>query len=217
MEYNTARSSLKIREFGRNVQKLVDFAGTIKDDEKRNKFIRGIIKLMNQMYPGMGNVEEFQQQLWVHLYILSDYSLKMDCPFPLPTKKENDAKVNKKIDYPQGKVRYFQYGANVKSMIEKAITIEDPEKQKAFAEAIGNYMKLVYRNWNQENVSDETILGDLARMSDGKLQLSEDSNLDNLTRSSRSNNPRKKKTGSNRGGKYRKGNTQNKGRRQKRY
>lgn len=222
MEYNSERSQLKIREFGRNVQNLVDHAKTIEDDTKRSEFVNGIIKLMNQMNPSMKNMEEFQQKLWTHVFFMANYDLDVPCPYPIASINRDRVTKNESLmTYPQSKFRYRQYGKNVQSMIESAKKIEDREKQLAYGQVIASYMKMVFRNWDNENVNDLMILNDLDIMSGGILKLDPETNINSLTSStkksttsygtvSKMTKPKRK------GQKGRRSNQNNRGRRYKR-
>lgn len=180
--YNSGRDFLQMKEYGRNIQNLVNYAITINDDEKRNLLVQDIIDLMGTLNPSLRNVEDYRHKLWDHIFMISDFKLKAESPYPIPT-RELLTRRTMSLKYPRLNVRFRHYGRYVESMIEKAIGIEDPEKKKEFVEIIGNYMKLVYQNWNRDNVNDLTIKQDLESLSNGKLQLDEDSDLDSLTKS----------------------------------
>ena len=46
MKYNSELEPLKLPEYGRNVQNMVNYAKTIKDKEERTQFAHKIIKTM---------------------------------------------------------------------------------------------------------------------------------------------------------------------------
>jgi hypothetical protein len=163
---------------------MVEYTLSLEDREKRNQQAQAIIELMGQMNPGLRNVEEFRHKLWDHLYIISEGKLDVDSPYPKPN-LEVIRKKPKHIGYPKQRIKFKHYGKNVERLIEKAIEMEDEDKKKGFTECIGNYMKLVHKNWNKENANDEVIKSDIVSLSDGKLELEEGSNLDSLTRSSK--------------------------------
>ena len=82
--YNTERVRLYIPEYGRNVQKMVDYLKTIEDREKRNEQARAIIKVMEILNPAVHLEEDFEHKLWDHLFIISGFDLDMDAPYPMP-------------------------------------------------------------------------------------------------------------------------------------
>lgn len=195
MEYNTSQTTLIFREYGRNIQKLVEYAVAVEDDEKRNAIVNYIIGLMGQMNPHLKNVEQFRHKLWDHIFMISQFKLIADNPYPdfEPIQKEDIPR----LPYPKSNLRFKHYGKNVEQLIDKAVEMEDPDKQREFAKVIGNYMKMVYRNNNSDNVDDETIREDLYFLSEGQLQLDDASNLDRLSRSNRNKNKKHSNDNSN--------------------
>lgn len=189
MEYNTAREKLVISEYGRHVQSLIRYAVTVDDEVKRNKIAKYIVELMSQMNPQMKTIEEFKRKLWDHLFVISDFKLEVESPYPIPTEEEVQNKAITPLPYPKQEIEFKHYGKNVEVMIDRAKNMDHKEKQKAFATVIGNYMKMVYNNWNRDNINDEVIKNDMRMLSKGDLSLEEDTNLDALTQS----NKRKKR------------------------
>lgn len=206
MDYNSSRSKLVMKEYGRHVQKIVENCMKEKDDAKRNIFAKEIIELMGQLNPHLRNVEDFRHKLWDHLFIMSDYQLKVDSPYPIKERAEIEKKP-KPLPYPQSKIKYKHYGKNVEALVEKAIHTEDPEKKAGFTQCIGNFMKLVYQNWSKDEVNNETVKNDIRLLSKGKLQISDDQDIDSLARANRIKKPREdqnqRKGGG--GGKFRHG------------
>lgn len=181
MIYNTSRERLLIREYGRHVQRIVARALEIEDREERNRFANEIIELMGQLNPHLRNVEDFKHKLWDHLFIMSDYKLDVDSPYPKKTKEEIEKKPTP-LPYPKSKIRFKHYGKHVEALVKKAKETEDPEKREGFAHTIGNYMKLVYQNWNKESANDDVIKDDLRLLSDGELSLDSEANINLLSR-----------------------------------
>lgn len=172
MEYNSQREHLKIPEYGRNVQKLIQYATGLSDKKERNDVVKYIVYVMSQMNPNTKNVMEYDQKLWDHLYFISDFKLEVDAPYTLK-KKEDTFKKPAPVPYPNKTIKYRHYGKGIEQLIEKAIAIEEPEKRKLLVGVIANYMKLAYRNWNKENITIEAVKGDIDRISGGKLKLDE--------------------------------------------
>jgi len=206
MDYNSSRSKLVLKEYGRHVQKIVENCVQEPDRDKRNKFAKEIIELMGQLNPHLRNVEDFRHKLWDHLFIMSDYKLDVDSPYPIKGRAEIEKKP-KPLPYPQSRIKYKHYGKNVEALVAKAITTEDPEKQAGFTVCIGNFMKLVYQNWSKDEVNNETVKNDIRLLSKGKLQISDDQDIDSLARANRIKKPQEnnnnRKGGG--GGKFRHG------------
>ncbi len=200
MKYNTTRSALHFREYGRHVQQLVEHAETVQDKEERNNIVNQIIRIMGSLAPQLKSMEDFKYKLYNHLNIMSDYKLDFESPYELPTKKEADAKPEP-LHYPKSRIRFRHYGKYVKGMIDKATAEQDPEKKKEFTTCIANYMKMVHQNWNHENVTDEVIEADLEMLSDHQLKLDESASLGNFSSNkSKSSNKRRRGKSNNRSG-----------------
>ena len=170
MEYNTQNEQLIFKEYGRNIQRLVKEAIEIEDRDKRNAFANAIIALMGQLHPHLRNIEEFRFKLWHQLYILSDFKLDIDGPYPKPTREEVRLKTGD-MPYPQQRIKYKHYGKNIENLIKKAVEMEDPDKQLAMAKVIANYMRMVYKSRSNESVNEEIIKNDLRILSDGILNI----------------------------------------------
>lgn len=164
------RPDLIIPEYGRNIQKMVEYAMTIDDREERNKCVRAILSVMGQLFPYLRDMEDFNHKLWDHLHIMSDFKLNADSPYPVPNASELDAPPAR-MTYPKGDVRFGHYGRYVERMIEKCIAMEEGEEKRAFSISIANLMKQNSLNWNRSTVTDDVILKDLNYLSGGKIRL----------------------------------------------
>lgn len=170
MEYNTTRNSLIISQYGRNIQKMIEYTLTMEDRVKRTRAAFLIVDVMGQMHPQVKDTVDFKQKLWDHLHIISNLELDVDCPYPAPTKQTLEAKPEP-IPYQDNKIRYRQYGKNLQRIIEKAIELEDGTEKDAFVKTIANHLKKSYLNWNRDSVNDELIYEHLEVLSGGKLKL----------------------------------------------
>ncbi|TRO66613.1 DUF4290 domain-containing protein [Christiangramia sabulilitoris] len=168
LEYNSERSKLIIPEYGRHLQKMVEHAVSIEDDEERNKVANSIISVMGNMNPHLRDVPDFQHKLWDQLFIISDFKLEVDSPFPKPT-REMLAERPDMLQYPENNPKYRFYGNNIKRMIDAAKDYEEGELKEALVLTIANHMKKSYLNWNRDSVDDEVILEHLRDLSNGKI------------------------------------------------
>ena len=173
LEYNSERNDLIIPEYGRHVQKMVEYAKTIKDDEKRNNIAKSIISVMGNMNPHLRDVPDFQHKIWDQLFIISNFELDVESPFPKPSREELYASPEP-LPYPQNFPKYRFYGNNIKRMIDEAIKLEDGEMKEGLMFNIANHMKKCYLNWNKDSVSDKIIFDHLRELSNGKLDLKAD-------------------------------------------
>jgi hypothetical protein len=171
MEYNTTRNYLTMREYGRHIQRMVEYVLTIEDREKRQQQANTVIELMGILNPHLKNVEDFRHSLWDHLFYISDFKLDVDSPYPIPQRETYKAKPEP-LPYPSGNPRYNHLGKNIEAVIDKALQEENPEKKVGFANSIAYYMKLAYSNWHKELVHDDAIRSELNTITGGELEFS---------------------------------------------
>jgi hypothetical protein len=171
MEYNTTRNHLSMREYGRHIQKMVEYLLTIEDKEKRQQQAQVVIELMGFLNPHLRNVEDFRHKLWDHLFYISNFKLVVDSPYPIPQKETYKAKPEP-VPYPKRYPKYSHLGKNLETVIDKALQETDPEKKSGFANAIAYYMKLAYSNWHKELVHDDAIRSELDNITGGELEFS---------------------------------------------
>ncbi|TXE16029.1 DUF4290 domain-containing protein [Psychroserpens burtonensis] len=170
IEYNTEREQLIIPEYGRHLQKMVNYAKELPTKEERNKVAKSIISVMGNMQPHLRDVPDFQHKLWDQLFIIADFELDADSPYPTTTKEELNERPEP-LKYPQNFPKYRFYGNNIKTMIDVANTWEDGELKEALTYTIANHMKKCFLNWNKDTVEDYVIFNHLFELSDGKIDL----------------------------------------------
>lgn len=176
MEYNTSLPHLIISEYGRNIQKMIDFAVTVEDRDERNRVAQAIINVMGQLNPHLRDVTDFKHKLWDHIFIISDFKLDVDSPYPKPTRETFQTKPER-VPYPHDVIRYKHYGKTVEAIIAKAKEYPEGEEKNVLVEQIANLMKRSYLTWNRDSVNDEVILAQLSELSNGELKLADPSSL----------------------------------------
>lgn len=169
MEYNTSREQMSMKEYGRHIQKMVDYVLTIQDKTKRQQQAEVLIELMGFLNPHLKNVEDFKHKLWDHLFFMSDFKLDVESPYPIP-QKETYKEKPEPLPYPHRKPKYAHLGKNLEQIIDKALHEPNEEKKDGFANTIAYYMKLAYNNWHNELVQDTSIQAELDAMTGGQLQ-----------------------------------------------
>jgi hypothetical protein len=170
LEYNAERPHLIIPEYGRHLQKLIDQATIIEDKETRNKAAKYIIQVMGSLNPHLRDVLDFQHKLWDQIFIMSDFKLDVDSPYPIPTRDVIYLKPER-LAYPQKNPKYRFYGNNIKYMIDVANSWDEGEMKSALVKVIANHMKKSYLSWNKDTVTDTVIFEHLFELSGGKLNL----------------------------------------------
>lgn len=170
LEYNSERENLIIREYGRHLQKLIQQAVEIEDREERNKAAKYIIQVMGSLNPHLRDVPDFQHKLWDQLFIMSDFKIDVESPYPIPSREVLQLRPEA-LNYPQNHPRYRFYGNNIKYMIDVANGWEEGELKSALIKVIANHMKKSYLSWNKDTVTDAVIFEHLYEISDGKIDL----------------------------------------------
>ncbi len=199
MEYNTSRSNMSISEYGRNIQKMIQYIMSFEDREKRNQLTRATIDVMGQLNPHLRDVNDFKHKLWDHLFIMSDFKLDVDSPYPIPSRESLERKP-KRLEYAEGGVTFKHYGRHIERIIEKACALEDGQEKDALVKLIANQLKKSYLTWNRDAVTDEEIASHLNILSQGRLVLQEDVKLSD-TSEILSKNKKSKFQGKAQGGK----------------
>lgn len=179
MEYNTQRTHLNMPEYGRIIQSLVERCKSLTDRTERNELAMAIVDFMGQRNSQLRDEEDFRHKLWDHLFILAEYDLDVDSPFPIPLPEERMVKPNK-LEYPKLQGDYKFYGKSILQLIEKAISLEDGDEKEALIEVIANNMKKSYNVYNKEHVTDEVIFRHLKDLSENRLDLT---SIDSLEKS----------------------------------
>lgn len=157
-----------MKEYGKNIQGLVDHLVTIEDREKRTQSAYTVIEIIKQLNPQWR--QENDQKLWDDLFIMSDFKLDVDAPYPVP-EKELLGKKPQPIGYPKGEIKFKHYGRNIEKLIELAIGMEDDDEQEAAIVYIGQLMRSFHSTWNRDNFDDGIILDDIKTLSKGKLHI----------------------------------------------
>ena len=175
-DYNTQRSKMVLPEYGRNIQKMVEYAIELEDRDERNRAVRAIISIMGNLNPHLRDVSDFKHKLWDHLAIMSDFKLDIDSPYEKPIKEILFEKP-KTVPYKNHDIKYKHYGKIIELLIEQAAIYEEGEEKETLIKLIANHMKKCYLTWNREVVTDEVIFEDLENLSGGRIAVGNDVKL----------------------------------------
>jgi len=176
LKYNTSRDNLTMPEYGRSVQQMINHLHEIGDRDKRSEAARFIVSVMAQMNPQAKDRDDYMHKLWDHLFLIAGDNLDVDSPYERP-EKDKKAAVPDKLDYNKDNPDYGQYGKLILEMIERVAAMEEGKDRQLISVMLANQMKRSYLNWNKSMVSDSIIIGDLRRLSGGRLNLPEDTRL----------------------------------------
>lgn len=173
LDYNTQLKRMELPEYGRNIQRMVDYALTLEDREERKRCVQTIISIMGNLFPHLRDVPDFKHKLWDHLAIMSDFKLDIDYPYEI-VKKENLYSKPDKVPYNPQRIKVKHYGRSIEDLIEKAVAMEDGPERTRLIQLMANHMKKSILTWNRESVDDQKIFDDLRTLSDGKIDVNEE-------------------------------------------
>ena len=176
--YNNTRRKLYLPEYGRHIHEMVDHLLTIEDREERNRQARAVIAVMGNLQPLLRDTADFTHKLWDHLFIMSDFQLDVDSPYPRPTRDELQM-MPRKLQYSQGRIHFKHYGKYVAKMLDVLRTETNLEAQHITIEQLARYMRAKSFEYNQEHPNNEVILKDIKFLTNGDIQLNEDA-INNL-------------------------------------
>ena len=170
LDYNTHREQLLMPEYGREIQKMVDYAVSLTDKSERQNCAEEIIRMMETKVPELHDNADFEQTLWDHLYLMSHKQLDIDWPFDV-TAAEKLQEKPKAIPLPQEGMRLRHYGKLLEQLFEKLKTMPEGDERDTLAYYTANQMKRNLMTWGHGSMSDEKVADDLARFTDGVIQL----------------------------------------------
>lgn len=176
--YNYERKKLLLPEYGRHIHEMIDYLSTIDDRAERNKQALAVIAVMGNLNPMLRDTADYTHKLWDHLFIMADFDLDVDSPYPIPS-AETLAPKPLKMPYPTKRIRIKHYGKNVERILKSLSGVDDPQ---AVEEVIGNvarYMRTKSYEYNQEHPNNEVIIKDIKKMSDNMIKMDEEA-LNNL-------------------------------------
>ena len=170
MDYNTTREKLRLPEYGRCIQEMVNYAVGLEDKDERQRCAFTIIDLMANMQAFTGNADDFYQKLWNHLAYISDYQLDIDYPVEIQHIDKQETQRDA-IPYPQKRIERRHYGTIIEQLTKKLMEMEPGEERDELTRLVANQMKLALARWNSNALDDEKILSDLAEYTEGKISL----------------------------------------------
>jgi hypothetical protein len=170
LEYNTQRPLIILKEYGRNVQKLVEYIRAQPDKDKRTDLAYTLIELIKQLNPSIKEQGDDSQRLWDDFYIIADFELDVNSPYPVPEREVIFRKPDR-VEYPQQNIRFKHYGKNIEKLVKEALKLENDQEREDAIIYLGKLMKTFYSNWNKETLDDSVILKDIQAMSGGALNM----------------------------------------------
>lgn len=172
MKYYISETPLKLREYGRHVQSMIERAIITEDREQRQRLANEIIRVMVNLNPQIREFQDWRQKLWDYLFIASGGKLDVDYPFEKPDYKKLEYVRPPRMPYFHNTSRYRQYGWMVQQMVKKAVEMEPGPQRQRLINYIANTMRQVLRNMDREAPSEVVVVDHIRELSQGKLIVS---------------------------------------------
>lgn len=198
MNYNTTREAIILKEYGRSLQRYVEFAKSLPEKSQRQVAAESIINMMATLNPQIKHTQDYKQKLWCQLFAMANYELDVDAPYPIPTSKSEAYSKPAPLSYPRSNIRMKHYGKNIETLIQKAVEMEDPQQKDELVQLIANFMKMSYKNWSNEEVSNDLVREDLRTLSKGGLNISDDMHIEITAHTGNNQNRRRNNQNKNR-------------------
>ena len=170
LDYNTQREKLLMPEYGREIQKMVDHAVSLADKAERLKCAKTIVRMMETKVPQIRDTADYQQTLWDHLYLMSGKQLDIDWPFDVSGAEKIHSKPAP-VPLPQNRIRLRHYGKLVTELTDKLKTMPEGAERDELVRQTANQMKRDLLTWGHGSSDDEKVADDMARLTDGAVQL----------------------------------------------
>ena len=172
-DYNTVKERLKLKEYGRNIQMLVQHLETIEDKEERTKKAETLTILMKQLNPDIKDTPEIEHKLWDDIHIISDFNLDVEGPYDKPEEEILTKKPNR-VAYNTNEITFKHFGKNIELLVDKAVTLEDPEEKEAAVIHIGKLMKTFFYSYNKDVIDNNVVYNNIRKLSNNQLDIDMD-------------------------------------------
>ena len=170
LDYNTQREPLLMPEYGREIQRMIDYAITLPDKAERLRCAKSIVKLMETKVPQIRENSGYEQTLWDHLYIMRHKQLDIDWPYDISGAEKFHNKPAP-MQLPQESIHLRHYGRLVNELLNKLKEMPEGSERDELTRLTANQMKRDLVQWGHGSIDDEKVADDIARMTDGAIQL----------------------------------------------
>ena len=170
--YNYKRDKLYLPEYGRHIQGMVASLLTIDDKDERSRQAQAVIAVMGNLNPMLRDTADYTHKLWNHLFIMSDFQLDVDSPYPKQSRQELYIKPAR-MQYSKQRVRYKHYGRYLPAIIKELASKEDLQSVAMTVDSLARFMRTKSFEYNQEHPNNEVIIKDIKNMSDGGIEIDE--------------------------------------------
>lgn len=170
--YNIEREKLHLPEYGRHIQDMVDELMQIENREERNLRAKALVAIMANIQHASSDTPDFERKLWDHLFIISDFQLDVDSPYPKPT-EATVMPAPHRMEYPRGGITMKHYGKNVRNVIKALERIRERDTIDAVVYNLARYMRTKSFEFNQEHPDNAVIIKDIRKMANYDILVDE--------------------------------------------
>lgn len=170
MKYNTQREKLKMPEYGRGVQDMIEQAVVMEDRAERQRCAEAIFNVMSNMQPQLREQPDYKHRIWDHIAYISDYRLDIDYPYEV-TRLDDEATRPQPIPYPMKDICQRQYGYLIEESLRQLAEMPEGEERDQMLALTANQMKQSLFNWNRDAMDEQKIAADIERYTQGKVKL----------------------------------------------
>ncbi len=170
LDYNTQREKLALPEYGREIQRMVDHAKTLPDKKERQRCAQTIVAIMDRMFPQNRQNADYKHKLWDHLALMSNFELDIDWPYDIHQAADITTRPEP-MPYPMKDIAVRHYGYMVFELFDKLKQMPPGKERDELVRVTANQMKRNLMLWSHGSSDDEKVASDLARFTDGKIQL----------------------------------------------
>ena len=169
--YNYTRCKLFLPEYGRHIHEMVDSLLEIEDRRERTRQAKAVIAVMGNLNPLLRDTADFTHKLWDHLFIMSDFQLDVDSPYPRPSRQDLTI-TPRRMPYSQRRILFKHYGKYVGEMI-RSLAGKSASEVSRTVDNLARYMRAKSYEYNQEHPNNEVIIKDIKQMSGGNISIDE--------------------------------------------
>lgn len=175
LDYNTRREKLKLMAYGRDIQQMVDRCVALPTKAERLKCAHTIIDVMKRVVPSQMDNKERIPALWYHLALMSDFKLDIDYPVEIVHEDKMAIKPGKIAYTDRRGMNVKHYGRLLMTMFKHLKSMTAGKERDALAMTTAKQMHRCLTSWGMGTADKERVASDMARFTDGVIQLDTDS------------------------------------------
>ncbi|MBQ8493719.1 MAG: DUF4290 domain-containing protein [Alistipes sp.] len=168
--YNYTRRKLYLPEYGRHIHEMVDSLLEIEDRQERTRQAKAVIAVMGNLNTTLRDTEDFKHKLWDHLFIMSDFQLDVDSPYPQPSRQDLAIRP-KKLTYPQSRITFKHYGKYVHNLVRAIASEHNADVKTNEMVNVARYMRAKSFEFNNEHPNNGSIIRDINIMAGGNVDV----------------------------------------------